>query len=146
MSSSNLLLVLLMLTTAGYYLGRKKAFAMADATGKGQQILHSRPTYYGALAALWCAVPALAVLSFWQAFESSVITQLVISGLPMDLQALPSDRLGLLMNDIKNLVHGNIVSGEINPAIQAAADHYSRLETISHATLAVLVLVVGIAG
>jgi phosphate transport system permease protein len=146
MSSSNLLLVLLMLTTAGYYLGRKKAVSVAQATGKGQQILHSRPTYYGALAALWCAVPALAIFIFWQAVGPTVITQLVVAGLPPDLQALPSDRLGLLMNDVKNLVHADIVSGEISVAIQAAADHYTRLQTLSHAALAVLVLVAGIAG
>jgi phosphate transport system permease protein len=75
-----------------------------------------------------------------------VITQLVVAGLPSDLQALPSDRLGLLMNDVKNLVHADIVSGEISVAIQAAADHYIRLQTLSHAALAVLVLVAGIAG
>jgi phosphate transport system permease protein len=75
-----------------------------------------------------------------------VITQLVVAGLPPDLQALPSDRLGLLMNDVKNLVHADIVSGEISVAIQAAADHYIRLQTLSHAALAVLVLVAGIAG
>jgi phosphate transport system permease protein len=146
MSSSNLLLVLLMLTTAGYYLGRKKAFAVADATGRGQRVLHSRPTYYGALAALWCAVPALVVFSFWQAFESTLITQLVIAGLPADLQALPPDRLGLLMNDIRNLVNADIVGGEVTPAVQAAADHYTRLRSISHAALAVLAITVAICG
>ncbi len=146
MSSSNLLLVLLLLTTAGYVLGRKKAVAVAHLSGSGPRVLHSRPTYYGALAALWCAVPALVVFAFWQAFESTVITQLVVAGLPADLQTLPSERLGLVMNDIKNLVSADIVSGEISPATQAAADHYVRLQTISHATLAVLALTVGIAG
>ena len=146
MSSFNLLLVLLMLTAAGYYLGRKRAVAVADAAGGGQRILHSRPTYYGALAALWCAIPALLVFSVWRAFESNVITQLVIAGLPADLQALPPDRLGLVMNDIKNLVSANIVGGEITPAIQAAADHYFGLKTIGNATLAVLAITIGIAG
>jgi phosphate transport system permease protein len=146
MSPSNLLLVLLMLTTAGYYMGRKRALAVVDGIGKGQQILHSRPTYYGSLAALWCAIPALVVFSCWQMFESTVITQLVIAGLPPDLQALPSDRLGLVMNDVKNLVYGNIVGGEITPAIQAAADHYARLKAVSHATLAVLAITIGILG
>jgi phosphate transport system permease protein len=146
MSPSNLLLVLLMLTTAGYYLGRKRALAVVDDTGKGQRILHSRPTYYGALAALWCAIPALVVFSCWHIFESTVITQLVIAGLPSDLQALPPDRLGLVMNDVKNLVYANIVGAEITPAVQAAADHYTRLKGISHATLAVLAISIGIFG
>ncbi len=146
MSSLHLLLVLLMLTTAGYVLGRKKALAVADAGGSRPQTLHSRPTYYGALAALWCAIPALVVFSFWQAFESTLITRMVIAGLPPELQSLPPDRLGLVMNDIKNLVSSDIVSGEISPAIQAAADQYVRFQTLSHAALAVLVLTVGIGG
>ena len=146
MSSSNLLLVLLMLTAGGYFLGRRRAFAVAGASGRGQQILHSRPTYYGALAALWCALPALIVFAFWRFFASSVITQMVTAGLPPDLQTLPADRLGLVINDIRNIVDGNIVPEEISPAIQAAADHYIQLQTISHATLAILVTFIAIAG
>jgi phosphate transport system permease protein len=146
MSSSNLLLVLLMLTAGGYFLGRRRAFALAGASGRGQQILHSRPTYYGALAGIWCALPALIVFCFWQIFESSMITHLVIAGLPSDMQAMPADRLGLVINDIRNLVYGHIVPEEISPAIQAAADHYTRLKTISHATLAVMVTTIAIAG
>ncbi|HKK98711.1 MAG TPA: phosphate ABC transporter permease subunit PstC [Desulfotignum sp.] len=146
MSSSNLLLVLLMLTAGGYFLGRRRAFVLAGTSGRGQQTLHSRPTYYGALAALWCALPALTVFSFWRFFESSVVTQMVIAGLPPDIQNLPADRLSLIINDIRNIVSANIVPQEINPAIQAAADHYTRLTAISHATLAVLVTTIAIAG
>ncbi len=146
MSSSNLLLVLLMLTVSGYFLGRRRAVAVAVAGGRNQQILHSRPTYYGALAALWCAFPALVIFSFWHLFESSVITQLVIAGLPPDMQAMPADRLGLVINDIKNLVGANIVPQKIHPAIQSAADHYTQLTAISHATLAVIATAIAIAG
>ncbi|HKJ98550.1 MAG TPA: phosphate ABC transporter permease subunit PstC [Desulfotignum sp.] len=146
MSSYNLLLVLLMLTAGGYFLGRRRAFAVADASGRGRHILHSRPTYYGSLAALWCALPALAVFCFWRIFESHVITHLVIGGLPPDMQNLPADRLGLVINDIRNLVFGHIVPEEISPAIQAAAAHYTRLKTISHAALAVIVTTFAIVG
>lgn len=146
MSPSNLLIVLLVLTAAGYYMGRKRAFAVADSSGKGIRVLHSRPTYYGALTALWCAIPALIVFSFWLAFESSVITQMVVAGLPGELQSLPADRLNLVINDIRNLVYGNIVAGEISPAIQAASDHYTRLKNISHAGLAVCVAALSIVG
>ena len=146
MSSSNLLLVLLMLTAGGYFLGRRRAFVLAGTRGRDQQILHSRPTYYGALAALWCALPALIVFAFWRFFESSVVTQMVIAGLPPDIQNLPADRLSLIINDIRNIVSANIVPQEISPAIQAAADHYTRLTAISHATLAVLVTTIAIAG
>lgn len=141
MSPSNLLLVLLTLTTAGYFLGRRRALFVVKNSG-GISHLHSRPAYYGALSALWCAVPALLVFAFWLAFESSIIIDVVVSGLPEAIQDLPVDRLNLLVNDIKNLVEGNIVGGTISPAIQAAADQYQELKTISHAALAVIVMVV----
>jgi phosphate transport system permease protein len=141
MSPSNLLLVLLMLTTAGYFLGRRRAVSVVKNRG-GTGTLHSRPTYYGALSALWCAVPALVVYVFWLAFESRILIDVVVSGLPGEIQKLPNDRLNLRVNDIKNLVEGNIVGGSISPAIQAAADQYRNLLAISHAALAVIVLVV----
>jgi phosphate transport system permease protein len=107
--------------------------------------LHSRPTYYGALTAIWCGIPALILFGFWLAFESSIITSLVVADLPENLRSLPSDRLNLTLNDIKNLVSGNIVSGRIDPTMQAAADHYRQLLAISHAALAVVVIVLAIA-
>ncbi|WDP89147.1 MAG: phosphate ABC transporter permease subunit PstC [Desulfobacter sp.] len=144
MSPTNLLLTLLMLTACGYYLGRKRAFAVSAPSG-GPKALHSRPAYYGSLTALWCAVPALLVFSFWLAFESSVLTDMMVAGLPEEIRTLPADRLNLVINDIRNLVSGNIVGGEISPAIQAAADHYSSLSSISHAALSVLVAAMAIA-
>jgi phosphate transport system permease protein len=56
------------------------------------------------------------------------------------------DRLGLLVNDVRNLVHGNIVSGEVSPAMQQAADHYRDLLTLSNLALTVVVLALAIGG
>ncbi len=145
MSPTQLLMLLFILTAAGYVLGRKRAFDLAANQG-GPKALHSRPTYYGALTALWCAVPALIVFSFWLAFESSIITDLVVSGLPDGIGNLPADHLNLVVNDIRNLVNGNIVGAEISPAIQRAADHYGALKVTSHAALSVLITVMAIAG
>ena len=134
-----ILFAILLLTSAAYFLGRKRAFAVAgDRTGLMQ--MHSRPTYYGALTAMWCGIPALIVFSAWSVFESGIITQLVIAGLPDHLRELPADRLNLVVNDIRNLVSGNIVSAEIDQTMQNAADHYKHLQAISNAALAVLVI------
>ena len=58
MSPTSLLIILLGLSAFAYYIGRRKAFSVAGATG-GAKTLHSRPTYCGALTALWCGIPAL---------------------------------------------------------------------------------------
>ena len=145
MTPSNLLILLLCLSGMGYYLGSKRAVAVTQDRG-GVKILHSRPSYYGSLTALWCAVPALLIFGFWLAFESTVISQMVLAQLPEQIRNLPADRLNLIMNDIRNLVYGNIVSQAPEAAIQAAADHYIRLRTMSHAALAVSVLCMALAG
>ena len=144
MSPTALIFVLLALSSIAYYFGRRRAFAVAGGVGNIRN-LHSRPTYYGALTALWCGLPALMIFSFWLAFESNVITSLVVSGLPEDLRSLPPDRLTLVVNDIVNMVSGNIVSGQVNPAMQEAAEHYRRLNIISHAALTVVSISIAIA-
>jgi phosphate transport system permease protein len=141
MSPVPLLVVLLALSTAAYYVGRRKAFALADRTGETIK-LHSRPTYHGALAALWCAIPALLIFGFWLAFEGQAITHLVVKDLPESIRGLPPDRLNLVINDIRNIESGNFVSQVADPAIQVAADHYRRLRSISNQALAVVTIAV----
>ena len=141
MTPTYVLIILLLLSTAGYYLGRKRAMAVVEGIG-GPIILHSRPVYYGALTALWCAVPSLFIFSFWLVCESSVITDMVLSTLPESIQSLPADRLSLVMNDIKNLVSGNIVAGKENADLQAAADYYQYLRSLSRGALFVLVILI----
>jgi phosphate transport system permease protein len=81
MNSLHLLFFLLLLSSAGYFIGRKKAFSVAGGL-QGLQQLHSRPVHYGALTAMWCGIPALLVYAAWLAFEPSIITGLVLNGLP----------------------------------------------------------------
>jgi phosphate transport system permease protein len=145
MSPATLLIVLLVLSSVAYYVGRRKAFAVAGSAAEIKN-LHSRPTYYGAMTAIWCGIPALLLFGFWLAFESSIITQLVIADLPKEIRNLPDARLNLVVNDIKNLVSGNIVSGQVDPSMQAAADHYRSLKATSSAALAVIAIVVAILG
>ena len=83
---------------------------------------------------------------FWLAFESNIITQLVIADLPENLRNLPSARLNLIVNDIRNLVSGNIVSHRADANVQAAAVRYQNLVSISHAAMAVVALTLAIAG
>jgi phosphate transport system permease protein len=125
MNSLHLLFFLLLLSSAGYFIGRKKAFSVAGGL-QGLQQLHSRPVHYGALTAMWCGIPALLVYAAWLAFEPSIITGLVLSGLPDEIQALPDGRLNLMVNDIRNLVNGNIVSAASDPMVREAPTDISN--------------------
>ena len=139
-----LVLLLLALSSAAFYFGRKRAFQVA-----GGQIrkLHSLPGYYGLYVAIWAALPALLVLGVWLSMEGSLITQMVVSTLPASVQDLGPDKLNLVVNDIRNLVVGNIVSGTPDAAMQAAADRYRELQSISKLALfGVTLAVAAIAG
>ena len=145
MSPSTILFVLLALSIFGYYLGRRKAFTVA-ADAAGIKRLHSRPVYYGSLTALWCGLPALLLFCFWLAFESTIITHLVVSDLPEAMRNQPAALLNLDVNKIRNLVSGNIVSGESSQAILSAAEHYRSLKAASNAALAVVAISSAIVG
>lgn len=145
MSPVTLIIILLGLSSLAYYVGRRRAVAVAHDKDHLKR-LHSRPTYYGALTAIWCGIPAILIFGFWLAFESSIITQLVVADLPEEIRTLPEARVNLIVNDIKNLVSGNIVSTDIDPTMQAAADHYHNLEVTSKAALAVVVITMAMLG
>ena len=143
MSPTSLLFILLVLTACGYYAGRRRALAVGGGS-VGMKRLHSRPTYYGSLTAFWCGIPALLLFGFWLAFESTIITHLVVADLPETMRNLPAADLNLQVNSIRNLVSGNIVVGPDNPHIQAAAERYRNLQATSSAALAVVAVSIAI--
>ena len=145
MSPLLLLLLLLVLSVAGYIMGQQKALGLARKTG-GTRNLHSLPVYYGALTALWCCLPAFFMFLFWIAFEQSIITGLMAADLPEEALALPAARLNVLINDIQSLASGNIVSGEVTPLMQKAASHYLSLKGIGQMITSVIVLVAAVTG
>lgn len=128
------------LALLGYYVGRQRAVGAAVAAGP--RSFHSLPGYHGGYVALWCALPALALLVLWQVLEPVWLRSEVIGSLPAATQALPEDQLGLVYNEIRNLVDGNFASSTPNPDLAAAAEHYSELRASSRnlATGAVSVL------
>ena len=139
------LLLILGAMAAAYHVGRKRAIRVAGGNERINR-LHSLPAYYGYYAALWVGLPALVLLLLWTGLQEQVITQLMVAELPPAMtEDISAGRIGLIVNDIKNLATGNITSGEITPAVQAAADHYQRLSTIADAALGVLVIAVGLA-
>ena len=137
-----LIAVLLGLASLAYHLARRRAVTVAGGI-EGIPKLHSLPSYYGFHAALWSLLPALLVLGVWVGGQDGVVTRLVVAQLPADFQALPPSELGLVVNNVKNLATGNIVSGEVTPVLRQAANHYASLQNIGRAAMAALVLAIG---
>jgi phosphate transport system permease protein len=140
-ASSTLLIVVVGLALFGYYLGRQRAIAAAIAVGPRN--FHSLPGYHGGYVALWCALPALTLLVLWQVAEPAWLRSSVLDALPEAMRVLPDDQLGLVYNDIRNLVAGNVVSGEPSPEMAAAAEHYAAQRSLSRKLASAAVLVLG---
>jgi len=144
MRTSYLLTTIVVLALGSYFFGRSKAFAVSKNCG-GVKGLHSLPSHYGMWTALWCVVPALLVFAIWNAAQAPIITSLVVAGLPPDIGSLPPSRLGLVINDIKNIIAGNITSGTPSPAIMQAAEHYRTLQAISVNAMSAVILSIMVA-
>ncbi len=135
MNISTLVFALAGLSAIAYALGRQRALiGYGKASG---QSFHSLPGYYGGYVALWCIIPAVAILLVWIVFEPIYIEAAVIASLPESLRELPPERLGLVFNDIRNLVEGNIVGGEQSADMLAAAERFSELRSSSRWMLSV---------
>ena len=143
MPPSLTLALLLGLTALAYHLGRRRAFTVA---GGRVNRLHSLPGYYGLHAALWCALPALALFLIWISLEGGLLTRLVIAGLPEALREQPPAQLALLLNDIRNVVAGSVEPAAARPEVAAAAARYLDLRAGAGYGLAVLVTLLGLAG
>jgi phosphate transport system permease protein len=143
MTPSLTLLVLLVLTAAAFWIGRSRSLATVGGP-RGVRDLHSLPNHYGALTALWCAVPALIIAAAWWLFQDQVLMNLVTSHLPAEQRALPQGEFNLLVNDMRNVIAGNTPASAVPPATAAAAAEYLELQRLARLSLAVLVLVLGI--
>jgi phosphate transport system permease protein len=144
MASSTVLIVLIGLTIFAYYFGRRRAIVgriRAPASS-----YHSLPGYYGGYVALWCVLPALALFAVWLAVEPVVLRDAVLNELPAELRELPEDLLELVYNDVRNLVAGDIVAGDPDPAMMAAAERFESLRATSRQLLAAVIFVVCIGG
>ncbi|MGD1878499.1 MAG: phosphate ABC transporter permease subunit PstC [Kiloniellaceae bacterium] len=143
MNSLLLIAILLVLTMIGYAFGQRRARVVS---GGHPSTLHSRPQYYGLYVALWCGIPSLLLMAAWLIVAPHVAEWMLISSLPAETTDLSPDMLSLLINDIENLASGNIVSRQVDPALQAAADGYQSFRHIASAAMAVAAVSLGIVG
>ncbi|MGD9387552.1 MAG: phosphate ABC transporter permease subunit PstC [Gammaproteobacteria bacterium] len=145
MPVSTVILVLLVMSASAFVLGKRRSLALADEAG-GIRSLHSLPSHYGTWAAVLVGVPAILLLFGWRVAEPVVFERLVIADLPAEIQALDDARLGLFMNDVRNTIVGNIVTGQQPESVLAAAAHYQALQAQSAQLRTVLVLALALGG
>ena len=145
MQTSTLILVLLVLTALAYQFGRARSLRVAGGA-RGARRLHSLPAYYGLLTAIWCGLPALVVVLGWQALDERIIADEVISAMPGTVQELTPGELSLVLNDVRNVVAGNVGPANVAPEVALAAERWQRLDSLSHTGAAVLALCVALAG
>lgn len=143
MSVPILLGLVLLIMAVGYQLGRQRALGRVGGAA-GMRSLHSLPGYYGSYVLLWAALPAALILLFWSLFQDTLLTALLVSGLPEDIKSLSDDRLGLLLGSLKSAATGGIVAIEMTPQFQAVADEYRRLLDLAGIAQAGLVLAVAV--
>ena len=136
-----LTVVLLLLTSIGYRMGRRKALATA---GGNPRLLHSLPRYHGYFVALWCGLPALLVVVTWLTAEPALVRHLVEAGLPADTLALGDERLNLLYNEVRNVARYGMAPS--SPVVEAAAQRYGEMRATMFAGIAALALALASGG
>lgn len=145
MQTSTLILALLLLTAVAYQFGRRRSLSVAGGR-QGARKLHSLPAYYGLLTAIWCGLPALLVVLGWQALDDRIIAGKVIESIPQRVQGLSAGELSLVLNDVRNVVAGNVAPEAVAPEIAGAARLWQKLDALSRTSVAVLALCVALAG
>lgn len=145
MQSTTLILLLAFMTVASFYFGRSRSLATVGGVRQASA-LHSLPGYYGYYVAIWCALPALFLLMMWLFIEPKLVVALVVQGLPESYTSLPPGELDLLVNNIRNLASGDVLSVDVDAELQAAATLFNGYVAKSRQILVVLALGVAALG
>lgn len=145
MSATTLIIVTIALGVISFVYGRSQAFQVAKSNG-GIKAMHSLPGHYGMMVALWCALPALAVIIGWKLFEPVVVSSMLDSSIPQTVIDGGAKSIELYKNDLSNLVDSDKVDSITIPEKQVAAQRLASLRGTSSLALVVLALAVAIVG
>jgi len=145
MNVSTLILVTCVLGALSYFYGRRRAFTLASE-GKGVQSLHSLPSHYGSMVALWCILPAIALIICWKLLEPALLSNIIESSIPEDVRQAGPKNVELYKNQIDNLLSRGNLDSIKDPSSQLVAKSLQSLRDISRAALVVLVLGLAIGG
>ena len=133
-----LLLIVACLTAVSYFFARQYAFKSISGN-KSTQRRRSLPAHYGYLLALWCALPAIAVLLGWKLFEPTIIDGMLTSAVPAEVRAEGESAVGLYNNEIYNLASLGKDTANLDENKAAAIAHLNGLRSASRLVLTLVV-------
>lgn len=145
MSTVSLIAALCVLVFLAYQFSRTRAEIIARQLG-GPRNLKALPFYYGLLAAIWCALPALLILLLWSAFDEVIIRHVIIQNLAIDGKTLTDSQIGLLVASVQNFSEGQGLAGQTDVSVQAASyqlQHFLRVNELAKSVLVLLAAIVG---
>ena len=146
MPFSTLLLIILMGSAAGYFIGRNRSRQLAKPIG-GVRNLATLPSYYASMVSLWAFIPAMLVVILWTVFDGPIIASLVTGALPQEAKILPPEQLGLILNQVNNVANGitsiDRLGIEYQPAV-TRLQSFSDISANAMPPLVILVLILGV--
>jgi phosphate transport system permease protein len=142
MSLTFLLLAVALLCALSFVFGRQRAIALSGGRFSN---LHSLPIHYGTYTALWCGLPALALLIVWYALQGPVTEALIINDLPVEITS-DTGKLSLALNAISLIAADNGQHLDVAPEVVEAGNRLAILHTISNTALIVVLLCVALVG
>ena len=145
MHADQILIVVLIIGVAAWFLGRSRSRAKSMPIG-GISGLHSLPSYYGYFCALWAVIPASILLLLWLIFQLSVVESMVLSSLPAMLQPQSNTEAALLINQIGNLASGALSSDGKSEGLKQAAAYFVDLQAASRMLVSMVCILVAFAG
>ncbi len=145
MQTTNLILVLVAMVVAAYFLGLKRSTNQARPLG-GIRHLHSLPFYYGMRAALWAGIPAVVLLILWLIFNEALVANLVLGGLPEHLQPATQSARNLQLSTLQNIASGALDTAGVEPAMMEAAQRLREVRETGRDIAAAAVLSLAVLG
>ncbi len=143
MTGWTLVLLVLALSSVFYYLAKQRSLRVATTVG-GIDKLHSAPRYYGVVAALLFAVPAMLVLGVWLSIDQNIILKIVLTEYFPELNWESQVDVNWLTSQIQILAQtgrlGNVENAEV---LNGAADRYQYLTGLSETLRNASVLALG---
>ncbi len=122
MNDSTFIVVIVLAFIGVYRLGRQRAYAVAQSGTR----LHSLPSHYGMLLAMWTIVPALIALLVWRVVETPLVDALIMQQLPATVSQESEQQRQLAVTTVRHVVAGmNLV---VPPDLEASVAHLRALQ------------------